>query len=272
MCFNGALSAKLVRIKILYNLLIIFPINIIFWSVNSTLVILCLLTAPIMALFSKNKTAPYQRWAKFWGKVLTRIASTKIEIEGLENIPANLPVIYTPNHQSNLDWMILLGVLPLPLRFIIKKELFRIPFFGKVLKKAGFFSLDREAKKRAYDTLSQVIDIARQESIVIFPEGTRTWDGKIRKFKRGALLLAFKVGSPIIPIALSGGFQIMPRYTRIIRPSIIRIKIGSPIYPEKFKKDNHENYHLATEEVGNAVATMFADLESKIDRDSTNPL
>ena len=232
-----------------------------FWSTNGLLVFLGLLNALLIVLFSKDKTYHNQLWAKFWGKALFSIATRQVRIEGLENIPKDIPVIYTPNHQSNLDWMILLSILPLPFRFIIKKELFKIPIFGLLLKGCGYFSIDREVKKKAYDTLTKVIDIVKKESIVIFPEGTRTHDGNVEKFKRGGLLLAFKVGSPIIPVAISGSFKILPRYTWIITPGKLSVKIGPPISFEEYKAINKENYQKAINKVRDVVITMLSELE-----------
>jgi len=252
--------------KSLLKVLKIFFVTLLFWFVNISLVIFywLVLSVSLIFVFSKRtRISLYQKAAKSWGKILSAIAAPRMSVMGLENIPKDKPVIYTPNHQGNLDWMILLAILPLPFRFVIKKELFKIPLFGNIIKGAGYFSLDREAKRKAYDTLVNVIEIARKESVVIFPEGTRTWDGKVGEFKRGGFLLAFEVGNPIIPVAISGSFDIMPRYTWIIKPGEVRVKIGPPISLEEFREERGINYRKAIEKVRGVVETMLSEIEHK---------
>ena len=259
------MTTKLLKIKDVFKALKIFFATILFWSINILIVVFAWLVAPVLALIMWNKNSAYQKWAKIWGKALLAIAATQVRIEGLENIPKGIPIIYTPNHQSNLDWMILLAVLPLPFRFIIKKELFRIPLFGSIIRNAGYFSLNREAKRKAYNTLIETIDVAKKDSIVIFPEGTRTWDGNLGKFKRGSLLLAFKVGSPIIPVAISGSFEIMPRHTWVINPGIVKVKIGYPVSFGEHKETKQERYQITLNKTRDAITTMLSELKRKRD-------
>ena len=262
MCLSAIIPIKALKINKIPKLLNSYFRTFLFWIVNAFIVFLCWLTGPILALFMKRKTLASQIWAKIWGKVLTAIATTGFRIEGLENIPKDTPVIYAPNHQSNLDWMILLAALPLPFRFVMKKELFKIPLFGTANRRAGYFCLDREAKIGAARTLSKVEQtIKAGESVVIFPEGTRTHDGKLGQFKIGSFLVAFETGAPIIPIAISGSFQIMPRYSMKIKPRKVKVKIGSPISFGVLKNKTNQEYQMVMDRVRDGIATMLSEIK-----------
>ncbi|KAF0133274.1 MAG: 1-acyl-sn-glycerol-3-phosphate acyltransferase [Candidatus Saganbacteria bacterium] len=187
----------------------------------------------IIALFEKNQTKSFQRSAKIWAKLLAFLSGIPVSIEG--DILKNEAFILASNHQSYADVLLLLAYLPAHFRFIIKKELFKIPFFGWYLKKAGFISVDRGSSEKAHKLFSEAQDIIKSgENILIFPEGTRSNDGQLQPFKRGALLLAFKSKVKVIPIAISGSFNILPPKSLFFRVVPVKLKIGEPVSLERF--------------------------------------
>jgi 1-acyl-sn-glycerol-3-phosphate acyltransferase len=200
-------------------------------------------------------------FSKIWARSSLACAVTRFKVEGLENIPKGTPVIFMPNHQSNLDWLVLWSAIPPPFRFVCKKELFKIPFFGVNLRYGGHFSLDREAKRIAYNTLGRVMEVAKKSSIIIFPEGTRSWDGNLREFKGGGVFAALKIGVPIVPVAISGTFNIMPRNTWIVTPGKVKVKIGKPIIFEKTEELDMENYKVAILKVRESITSMLSESE-----------
>ena len=205
------------------------------------------------APFSRPKTYPFQIVARFWAKFLVLFSRTRIEVKGLENLPKNKPAILAPNHQSAADILILLAGIPQHLRFAVKKELFYIPIFGWYLKMSGYFSIDREVVLSAYRTLEKIIEILKAgDNVLIFPEGTRSRDGSLGRFKRGSLLAALKSGAPIVPIAISGSFNIIPRGTWLIHPSRVKLTIGQPIYIH-----SETEYDQKVAEVREAIARML---------------
>ena len=204
-------------------------------------------------LFSKNKTKTFQSAAQLWARFLMFFSGIKVDIKGFENIPRDKPAILVCNHQGAADIPILLANLPVHFRFAIKKELFNVPFFGWYLKQAGFFSIDRQLILSAYKTLETMVEILKSgESVLIFPEGTRSQDGSLGKFKRGSLMAALKSGAPIVPIAISGSYKILPRGTKVFTPAKVKLSVGLPIYIK-----TEEEYDNKVEEVREAIAKML---------------
>ncbi len=179
---------------------------------------------------NSDKTKPFKIAARLWARTLAVFSGVKVTVTGLENIPKNQPLIIAANHQGAGDILILLALLPVYFRFAIKKELFAIPVFGWYLKQAGYFPIDRSLVLSAYKMVEQITAILKTgDSILIFPEGTRSPDGTLGKFKRGSLLAALKAGVPVLPVAISGSYQLMPRGTWLINPGPVKFSVGRPV-------------------------------------------
>jgi 1-acyl-sn-glycerol-3-phosphate acyltransferase len=203
--------------------------------------------------FVRPRTRLFQTAAHYWSRFIGFFSGIKVEASGLKNIPLNKPLILVANHQGAADIPVLLGYLPVRFRFAIKKELFSIPLFGWYLRQAGYFPIDRQVILSAYKTLDQIIGILKSgESVMIFPEGTRSRDGSLGKFKRGSLMAALKSGAPVVPIAIDGSYNIMPRGTYLVNPSRIKLSVGKPIYIKDEKEYDHK-----VEEVREAIAKML---------------
>ena len=192
----------------------------------------------LTALFVKNKDEKnrfYQKGARLWGSLLADAALMKVNVSGLENIPAGTAVIFTPNHQSYLDIFILLKILPPSFRFVIMRKLFRVPIIGPYITQAGFISLDRKDRKRSIAAIHQVIDLLKNnESFVIFPEGKLTKDGTVGEFGRGTSIIIQRSKKPVVPIAISGTFAALPKGAWRIKPGNVTVKIGKPVYFENY--------------------------------------
>lgn len=235
----------MILLRLLHNLAFYFVTVV--SSVVGTMITL------IISLFVKDKHRPFLTAARLWAKFIGLFSGVRVAVSGLENVPLDKPAILVCNHQGAADIPILLACLPVNFRFAIKKELFKIPIFGWYLGRAGYFSVDREVILSAYKTLEKIVEIIKSgESVLIFPEGTRSRDGTLGKFKRGSLMAALKSGSPIIPIAISGSYNIMPRGTYLIKPTPVKFSVGKPIYIK-----NEEEYDAKVEEVRTAIAEML---------------
>lgn len=169
-------------------------------------------------------------YGKLWGRVSLFLAGARVEVAGLEKIPAGVPVIFMGNHQSNFDILSLYAGLPRHFSWIAKEELFRIPLFGYAMKRAGYLPLDRSDGRRALKTMTSAAEKIRGGvSVVIFPEGTRTMDGKLLPFKRGGFLLAAKAGVPVVPFTINGSARVNPAKRLEIHPGTITIRFGDPM-------------------------------------------
>jgi 1-acyl-sn-glycerol-3-phosphate acyltransferase len=168
--------------------------------------------ALFISLFSQDKTHSFVR---FWGRSGLFLAGLRIQIQGLENILYDRPAIYVSNHQSNFDIPIIYAGLPIQFRWMAKQELFRVPFFGLAMKRSGIISIDRSNRRTTMHSITAAAQrIKEGTSVIIFPEGTRTPNGQLQEFKKGALLIAVKAQVPVVPIAIRGSYQIQPKGQR----------------------------------------------------------
>ncbi|MFH1826508.1 MAG: lysophospholipid acyltransferase family protein [bacterium] len=207
----------------------------------------------ILGVFTRSKAQAFQKAAHLWARFLMPFSGIKLNVSGLGNIPRDKAVIFASNHQGAMDIFLVLALLPVNFRFAIKKELFKIPFFGWYLKKAGYFSIDRKLILSAYRTVEKIIDYIKSgESVLIFPEGTRSKTGELGRLKRGSLLAALKSGAPIVPIAISGSVKIMPRGSFLLNPCPVKFSVGQPI-----EIKSEEDYDNKVEEVRQAIAGML---------------
>jgi 1-acyl-sn-glycerol-3-phosphate acyltransferase len=135
-----------------------------------------------------------------------------------------------PNHQSNFDIPVLLGHLTVQFRWLAKKELFKIPIFGHAMRNVGYISIDRSDRQSAFESLKVAAEkIKSGVSVLIFPEGTRSRDGKIRPFKKGGFVMAIDSGVPIVPVVITGTRSIMPKGRFRVYPGHVSMVIHKPI-------------------------------------------
>lgn len=170
------------------------------------------------------------RFAQWWGRIALLANRVHVRVEGLEKINGKGPFIFMSNHQGSYDIFALLGYLPFHFKWLAKKELFSIPFFGWTMSAAGYISLDRQGTRETVEAMNQAAQKIREGmSVVIFPEGSRSPDGAIQPFKKGGFTLAMKSKVPIVPISIAGSREIMPKDRLTACPGEIRIRIGEPI-------------------------------------------
>ncbi len=190
--------------------------------------------------------------ARLWGKWSLFWSGVDVRVKGGEHIQQNRPQVLMANHQSYYDVLALLGYIPSRFTWIAKKELFRIPIFGFVMKRAKYIEVDRKNHARAIAGMELASQQIREgTSVMIFPEGTRSSDGNLLSFKKGGIMLALKAGVPIIPIGISGSREILPRDSLRLTPGTIRLVIGPPINPCNYTVGRRDEL---LEHVRNAIA------------------
>lgn len=177
---------------------------------------------------------PRGRWthlmARLWSRGLLLTAGTRLETRFAAPLEAGRTYIFMSNHQGLYDIPALLVALPGQTRFLAKRALFRIPVFGWVLKAGGFISIDRTDRSRASEAFADAIhELQSGASAVVFPEGTRSTDGKLLPFQRGGFLLALKSGLPIVPVGIHGSMAVRGKNSYRIRPGRITVSCGRPL-------------------------------------------
>lgn len=191
--------------------------------------LLCSLAAVTAGFFDGSGRSGHA-CARFWSVWLLRVARIRLVVHGLDQVPTEGPVIYMGNHQGNFDINVLSLAIPRLFSWVAKEELFRIPLFGAAMKRAGYIPLDRSDGRKALKSMKQAAErIAGGASVVIFPEGTRTKDGSLLPFKRGAFLLAAKAGVPIVPFTINGSREVNPPNRLELYPGTISVSFAEPI-------------------------------------------
>ena len=164
-------------------------------------------------------------------------SGVKVKVRGLMNIKNAESYLYLSNHQSYFDIPVLMKVLPGNVRFVYKKSMTKIPIFGWAMFLAGYIPIDRKNARSAIESLRKAAKVMKKGiSIVMFPEGTRSKNGEIQKFKRGMDMLASLADCDVVPISIDGTFNILPRDTFRIKPGTAYVTIAEPV---KYSKDGN---------------------------------
>ncbi|HWK30934.1 MAG TPA: lysophospholipid acyltransferase family protein [Terriglobales bacterium] len=189
-------------------------------------------------------------WRAMWvANFGLRTIGVRIEVEGRDRFDPNGTYIYMLNHVSNLDPPLVIPLLPRRTSVLLKKELMKIPILSRAMKMAQFVPVDRSNREAAITSISRAVDVLRDGvNISIFPEGTRSRDGKLLPFKKGPFHLAIESGVDIIPVTIHGTEQMMPKGRNTIRPGVAHVIFHAPVSP----KD-----HASREELTEAVRKVI---------------
>lgn len=170
--------------------------------------------------------------ARIWSRLVCTLWFVKVKVKGRENIDPSTSYVFVANHQGAFDIWSIYGYLNHNFKWLMKKELEKIFLVGYACKKAGHIFVDDTKLAAIKETITEAESTLRHGmSLVIFPEGSRTFDGKMTAFKRGAFLLAGEFNLPVVPITIDGSFKAMPRTTYNVTPCTITMTIHKPIYP-----------------------------------------
>lgn len=168
----------------------------------------------------------------YWSRICCLLAGVRVKVVGRENIDKKTSYVFTANHQGAFDIWSIYGYLNHNFKWLMKKELENIFMVGWACRCAGNVFVDDSSVSSIRHTIEESEKQLKDGmSLVIFPEGRRTWDGKMGPFKRGAFMLAGEFKLPVVPITIDGSFKAMPRYTYMIRPTTITLTIHKPIMP-----------------------------------------
>jgi 1-acyl-sn-glycerol-3-phosphate acyltransferase len=190
-----------------------------------------LVLGPPLILFTVvTKSANLLYWVGLKCLVaITRIAGMKVTVEGCENIPPGV-CLFAANHTSNADAPAIVGSIPRRISILARKSLFDIPIIGYSFYLAKFVPVVRENRDAALESVSQAVKYIREGySFLVYPEGTRSADGRLHHFKKGSFQIAIEAKIPVVPVACSGAHRIIKKHSLIIRSGKVRVKFGKPI-------------------------------------------
>src|SRR3954463_5863374 len=182
----------------------------------------------LYTLISRNPDPLY--WAGINGVMFfVRAAGVRVRVVGSERIPPGV-CLFAANHTSTADAPAVVGAIPRRIAILLKEALFRYPIVGAAFRLARFIPVDRRARDYALESLEKaVLELRSGQSFLIYPEGTRSPDGRLQNFKKGAVVMAIKAGVPIVPVACSGAHRVMQKRSLAMRPGEILVEFLNPI-------------------------------------------
>jgi 1-acyl-sn-glycerol-3-phosphate acyltransferase len=196
--------------------------------------------------------------ARLWSRVVLGAPGVKLEVKMHVPLEPGRPYVFMPNHASMVDIWVVFVAIPASFRFIAKKQLAQIPLFGWAMAAGRFIFIDRQNAASARRSMEEAARRIRAgQSVVIFPEGTRTRDGRLLPFKKGGFHLAMESGADIVPVAIHGSREVMPRGAALIRAGTVRLEVGEPI-PTAGLKNGDRDALIA--KVRGRVAEMLGEL------------
>lgn len=225
-------------------------LNLIFWT------LLFGLSSFFTILLTGNKEN-FKFFGVIWGKTLSFIFNIKLVVKGKHNLQ-NRNYIFASNHASLIDIPLLLIAVNRFTVFIAKSELSKIPIFKSILDRAGFIFVDRKNNDSAVKSMNNLMEDIKKipRSVAIFPEGTRTSDGNLLPFKKGAAIFAINTDIPVVPVAISGTYSWSKKKLFDISQSVINFEFGEPITTENYSFDDRD---YLTEKIKTNIKNMKID-------------
>ena len=225
-------------------------LNLIFWTLLFGL-------SSFFIILLTGKKENFKFFGVIWGKTLSFIFNIKLVVKGKHNLQ-NRNYVFASNHASLIDIPLLLIAVNRYTVFIAKSELSKIPIFKSILDRAGFIFVDRKNNDSAVKSMNNLMDDIKKipRSVAIFPEGTRTSDGELLPFKKGAAIFAINTDIPVIPVAISGTYSWSKKKLFDISQSVISFEFGEPITTENYSFDDRD---YLTEKIKTNIKNMKID-------------
>ena len=225
-------------------------LNLIFWTLLFGL-------SSFFTILLTGKKENFKFFGVIWGKTLSFIFNIKLIVKGTHNLQ-DRNYIFAANHASLIDIPLLFIAVNRYTVFIAKSELSKIPIFKSILDKAGFIFVDRKNNDSAVKSMNNLMDDIKKipRSVAIFPEGTRTSDGELLPFKKGAAIFAINTDIPVIPVAISGTYSWSKKKIFDISQSVIIFEFGDPITTENYSFDDRD---YLTEKIKTNIKNMKID-------------
>ena len=225
---------------------------LVFVPIFLVLTLLTALTTIIGCLLGGERVFSYYP-GMIWSRLTCYLALCPVHVRGREHIERGKSYVFVANHQGAYDIFSIYGYLNHNFRWMMKKSLEKVPFVGIACKSSGHIMVDRSSPQAIKNTMDEAKKkLKGGMSLVVFPEGSRSWDGSMQSFKRGAFKLALDFNLPVVPITIDGSFKVLPRTTYNITPGKIILTIHEPIMPsaeghdlDKVLKESYEKIQSA---------------------------
>ena len=200
------------------------------WVVGIVVTVVSVIGVLIVVIF--NRDSPMlERIIHAWSRTWMLTTGTSLEVEGSQHVDPDRSYVVVANHQSTLDIMTCFLAVPIPIRFLAKKELFRIPVLAQGMRAVGIVEVDRQARSSVHAEVNRQAKtlIEHKRSLIIYPEGTRPRNGKMARFKKGAFTMAIAGQLPVLPLSIHGTYEAWPPGGGLAHGGDVRAVIDAPI-------------------------------------------
>ncbi len=213
------------------------------------------LVAVVSSYFDRTGRLGHILATRAWGRTILAVVGVRARVTGLENLEPGGSYVIVANHLSNFDILVVSAFIPLHFRWVAKKEIFQIPVMGWGMRRIGYVRVDREDKERAWASVFEAKGrVGKGASIMFFPEGTRSPDGELKRFKSGAFVLSIQTGLKVLPVTLVGSRDIMRKRSLLFQPGTVEMIVHPPMSPAGFTL---EQKHEFAEVVRNEIAVQL---------------
>jgi 1-acyl-sn-glycerol-3-phosphate acyltransferase len=206
-----------------------------------------------------DRSGKHYHWvSRTWSRLVLPVVGVRIRVRGMEHLEPGQSYIYVTNHASMVDIPVVSAGVPDELRIVYKRELEKIPLFGWGLRMSNYIGIDRGSSPESRRSLDEAVEkIRKGASVLMFAEGTRTSNGKLQPFKRGAFHLAIRSGVPVVPLTINGSFGIVPKHSFRIRSGVVELVFSEPISTSGSEGKDAELKLM--EQVRTAIASEYHD-------------
>jgi 1-acyl-sn-glycerol-3-phosphate acyltransferase len=195
--------------------------------------------ASLVRLATRGRHWPLRMAARCWAPGLLHGAGARLVVDGLDRVDWSRPHVLVANHQSVIDACALFRAIPIPLRFVLKQEMTRVPFVGWYARQMGMVFIERGSSRSSPQRLRDAVALVRGgATLCAFAEGTRSRDGSVGPFKGGLFQVAIAAGVDVVPIAISGSGAVLPTAGFRVRPGTIHLRIGQPLSTDGLRAED----------------------------------
>ncbi|HUC53279.1 MAG TPA: lysophospholipid acyltransferase family protein [Candidatus Cybelea sp.] len=207
-------------------------------------------------------------WAGVKGVMFfVKIVGVKVRVEGLERIPSGV-CLFVANHTSSADAPAVVGAIPRRIAILLKESLFKWPIVGPVFLSAHFIPVNRSARDSAIASVEKATEALKAgQSLLIYPEGTRSPDGRLQEFKKGAAVMAIKAGVPVVPMACSGAHRVMEKGSLVLHPGEILVEFLDPLDASRYSMEERDKLN---EQIRRTLAAGLPPDQRPLDFRGTN--
>lgn len=228
--------------------------------------VLTILTAVVTIIGSWIGSAHFWGYypGKIWSQLTCYVLLLPVKVKGKENLEKKTSYVFVANHQGAFDIFLIYGFLGRNFKWMMKKGLRKLPFVGKACQSAGHIFVDKSGPKKIQETIQHAEKVLQGgTSLVVFPEGARSFTGHMGYFKKGAFQLADELQLPVVPLTINGSFDILPRTGKLLHWHPLQLTIHKPIYPECQGMENIKRMmEISYQEIENGLPEHY---KGKID-------